>query len=363
MPTSAKPRESWAQKEVGRVVNRKWKRREKTGGQSSVIPAVLAKLWKPNQPPAKYDPPSFIEQAAARGWQAGFYSFPGETKERLYYNPGLCEFNGMRWLFARRVAPSNSTLRTVSNIEAWLLVNNNPLSSATVRIDRNHPREEFEDARAIVYRGRIMLSCCNFIRDGRTHAHQVYAFLDRNFSGPTPFHPVFGKNILSLSRQKGHEKNWVYFENGGHLWFIYGSDGNHHVCRIIGDRVWEVKSTKIQGVPDWPYGEIRGGTPPIFHDGKYLTFFHSSTEIGVVKRYYMGAYEFEAEPPFRVTRRTPMALLAGSRFDPMGVERKLVVFPGGAIRDGNDWLVVFGCNDARCGWARIPIEDLEGMLK
>jgi predicted GH43/DUF377 family glycosyl hydrolase len=83
----------------------------------------------------------------------------------------------------------------------------------------------------------------------------------------------------------------------------------------------------------------------------YLSFFHSSTPLKSEKHgriYFIGAYIFENKPPFRPISYTPEPLVMGEYFD-MSVKRPantvFVVFPCGAIFDGENWKVSFGYQD------------------
>lgn len=113
-------------------------------------------------------------------------------------------------------------------------------------------------------------------------------------------------------------------------------------------------------------GDIRGGTPPIRVGNHYITFFHSSMpwkklpKYGVRRMYFMGAYMFEAKPPFQIVAatRTERRLLSGTWNEPTVESVPAVVYPTGAILDGDEWFVTLGVNDCRCGWVTIPHERL-----
>ena len=79
----------------------------------------------------------------------------------------------------------------------------------------------------------------------------------------------------------------------------------------------------------------------------------------------MGAYAFEAKAPFRITRSTTIPLLHGSKNDPRVYEFPLVIFPGGSLFDEEkqEHLVVFGVNDCRSGWIKIPHDDLLSLMR
>ena len=77
----------------------------------------------------------------------------------------------------------------------------------------------------------------------------------------------------------------------------------------------------------------------------------------------MGAYAFSAKAPFELTRYTKIPIAAGSQLDPMVPNwSPLVVFPCGAVFDGDDWLITYGINDTACGWNRIPHEELVAAM-
>ncbi len=103
---------------------------------------------------------------------------------------------------------------------------------------------------------------------------------------------------------------------------------------------------------------------------RYWSFFHSSTERTSPeeprRRYYMGAYSFEQDPPFKIGAISKTPLLVGSELDggssDMGIPLP-VIFPGGAIWKNGRWTVVFGVNDERCAWIEIPHADLLANMR
>ena len=79
----------------------------------------------------------------------------------------------------------------------------------------------------------------------------------------------------------------------------------------------------------------------------------------------MGAYAFEAEPPFRITRSTTIPLMYGSLHNRRILEFPLVIFPGGSLYDEakQEHFVVFGVNDFESGWVKIPHQDLLDLMR
>jgi hypothetical protein len=178
-------------------------------------------------------------------------------------------------------------------------------------------------------------------------------------------------NESDASGKRINQKNWLWFDHDGFLHLIYMTDP-HEVVR------WNPDMTVNQVFKDefpsehWnDFGHARGGTPPVLIDGEYWLFFHSSTDWkewnkqhpgDVKRRYHMGAYAFEARPPFRVTRVVDEPLLTGSQMDPWATGLPLVVFPGGAILRDGKWFVVMGVNDCACAWIEIPHNELMGRM-
>jgi predicted GH43/DUF377 family glycosyl hydrolase len=161
----------------------------------------------------------------------------------------------------------------------------------------------------------------------------------------------------------------MFFAHDNIDFLIYGcgSAYGHDVVSLNTD--WAVTyKYKTPGIT-WDYGEIRGGTPPVRVGDEYFCFTHSFHSFGGTQwghhlaRYVMGAYAFEAKPPFKITRYTKTPFAAGSAKDPMYQWSKPIVFPDGARFDNGLWTVVYGVNDAACGWMRIPHGELVDMME
>jgi predicted GH43/DUF377 family glycosyl hydrolase len=121
------------------------------------------------------------------------------------------------------------------------------------------------------------------------------------------------------------------------------------------EQVYETQASDLH----WPWGQPRGGTPPVLVDGEYWSFFHSCIDDPYhTRRYFMGAYAFSAMPPFRITRMSRTPIMAGSNKDRWGNGKPLVVFPCGALLRNGIWMVTLGVNDLNCAWVEIPHESL-----
>ncbi len=154
------------------------------------------------------------------------------------------------------------------------------------------------------------------------------------------------------------QKNWVPFEWEGTLLLSYTvtpheillPDLQTGLCKPL---------YKTSGKIKWDWGKIRGGTPAIKVGDDYLAFFHSSrinrSQASKGKRvwhYYMGAYLFSSEPPFKIKKYLPSPLI-GEDFYTESDSIKHVVFPGGFVIDDNKIHIAYGKDDSEIWIATI----------
>jgi len=161
----------------------------------------------------------------------------------------------------------------------------------------------------------------------------------------------------------GMQKNWVPFWHLDRIYFIYQCHPTHRVYQLEEGRANDVHETPA---PRWPYGEIRGGTPPIEYEGLWLRFFHSRlwNEIGPVKfRYFIGAYLMSKFPPFEIERVSKKPILYGSEVGLNKGDMKVfhakpnVVFPGGCIKRDDHFVLSVGVNDSACALVKVFPKD------
>lgn len=316
------------------------------------------------------DTPSIIEQAYP--WRAGFFDFGKAKREEVtYFNCCILSRDDADWLITRR-AIWREGLRMGHNGLMAFRLNENLAPEVGYKIFMpGSESEHFEDPRCLVHNGKLHISACNFIVLGPhnsrwTGAHQVICNVGLDWRATERFDPVYGRNGPSLMANVGgiHEKNWLWFSCDGVLHMIYAAVPHEvtawtDTLRFTGEK-WV---TETQSEIPWQHGEIRGGTNPVRIGDEFLTFFHSSTPwVGKKRQYHMGAYTFEAKPPFRITRITPRPLLSGSPQDYWLPGKPACIFPCGALLKGKEWLVVGGSNDISCFWFRLPHADLESRM-
>lgn len=160
------------------------------------------------------------------------------------------------------------------------------------------------------------------------------------------------------------EKNWTFF--GECLEYAVYAPQPHRVLSLVeegGERlVFKELSRRDWGDTFFSrrYGPLRGGAPPVLDGGHYTSFCHCVVPTALGYRYFAAAYRFSATPPFEVLAqpctvlglaRTTGRGLAKSSFNPA---TEHVVYPAGALRQGEDWLIAYGLNDAEARIARIP---------
>ena len=317
--------------------------------------------------------PSITQQTQ---WPCRFFNFGKlQTPAVCYFNPGLVERPDGLWLITRRSRNERGVRIGFNDIMAFNLdANLNPAYGLQTQFFHFFDREHFEDPRAIFHRGITYISACNFVvlNGGRgwTGAHQVLNEIAKMENRNTwvsghRIDPVYGNNGGAIGKDTGMEKNWLWFFHQDQLHLLYQTDP-HIVCRFSPAGLFEQEHKTASAKPmTWQWGTMRGGTPPVLtKDGdEYVSFFHSSLPDDTYRRrYYMGAYAFESQPPFRVTRYTPEPLLAGSPDDIWFKGKPLVVFPCGSRLKDDKWLVTMGINDLASAWIEIPHDDLQQRM-
>jgi len=315
---------------------------------------------------AKNDVPKLAEQT---DWEVGKIVLPAETGT-YYFNPAIMqEADGRIMLFARRCRNKREKDEDVytekNDIVAFELSKDlRATKKSILQLTSNYPNEQFEDPRVVKFGDKYGVSCCTFV-PFKSYAHQAMFLLDKQFLNVGRFDPIYGNNYAQAMINDGHEKNWLYFvhDNAPHM--VYSANP-HVVVRLNGRLEKDAEYVTEEFNPLWKFGEVRGGTNPIYADGLYWTFFHSSLPwINNKRRYYMGAYAFEAKPPFRIARMTTLPLLTGTNQQDWWPGLPAVVFPCGAFFDSakNHFVISYGINDVDCGYMKLPLADLLEVTK
>ncbi len=172
------------------------------------------------------------------------------------------------------------------------------------------------------------------------------------------------------------EKNWIPFEyaaeGGKELLFSY-SINPHKILKVAKNSISQMLFPNASALQKFSWekkwGVLRGGTPAKLVDGQYLSFFHSAIkgEKGA-SCYVMGAYTFEAHPPFRVTAISPHPILFKGIYDTpicnTANHKVRCIFPSGFVVervDGKE-LIHLSCGENDAG-VKIVTLDKEALLK
>lgn len=312
-------------------------------------------------------------------WKCGLFDFGKAAVACRYFNPSIINHQGADWLVVRKAADEAGNPFGKNTIWSFKL-NDAHKPQYGIKIDfKGYKDQHWEDPRIIRRSdGQMVISYVTFFLetiDGDRQrwfgAHQQIADLDKDFQPTLVIDPIYGNNggsvMMNMVNPDGspkNEKNWLWFEHGGRLHTVYLTDPHRVLTwKKHYNGVEDTYETPAPSQSWWRFGHARGGTPPVLVGDKYWSFFHSSTPwtewtSADKRRYHMGAYAFEAKPPFRITRFSKFPLLTGSPYDPWMPGQPLVVFPCGALLRNGTWLVTLGVNDMASAWIEIPHEEL-----
>lgn len=340
----------------------------------------LAFNWTGPQPIPEGEPdipqsdsvPSIIDQAKSQGWKCEYYSF-GKLDDQGtdYFNPSLVLREDGIWLLTRASGlHPRGFMYGQNQIVAFKLddVGKQPHHGKVLHWNDALQLQHFEDPRGFYHPrlGQTMMGCCTFMWNGPgdwTGALQVFGAFDNDWVCKKVDYPKIGGNPGKVEKvlPKHYEKNWVWWLHEERLHLLYKA--NPWTVYTFENRWSERVEYKLEALT-WPWGEIRGGTPPVQVGDLFFTFHHSSLPWkGRYRRYYAGCIGFETTPPYRPRLITSEPILQGSQNDIWAQRKPLVVFPCGALHLNNHWLISMGVNDMKAAWLELPHESLLQRMK
>lgn len=300
--------------------------------------------------------PSVVEQARKSGygfqWVRGEFLLPGPQ----HYNPGLIERPDGLWMAYRDQDQYNDSRIGVCRLAGDECL---PEENRKIELPDHFGRlEQREDPRLFWHGGAVWMSYVCWNRK-RTAAVALVR-LSSDWKVEEEIRTEWGDNW----GQNAFQKNWAFFEvhrNKVQLFMVY-YPSPHEI--VLLDHSGRGELVARERPVQWQWGLARGGTPPVFHDGRYWSFFHSRLMTpGARFRYFAGAYAFNPEPPFAPELVSAQPLLAASDDDPHIERLPLVVFPCGAVLRKGEWWVSLGVNDTKCAILRVDHERLrKGMV-
>ncbi len=241
-------------------------------------------------------------------------------------------------------------------------------------VQRIDTKSDFsEDPRIFTSDGKLYLSY-NDMQENDVYSRSMrLAELD-----PKTLELVF---IADIDQQINYvEKNWVPFTRkdvSGEEKIYFGYGINPH--KIMG--MQDPKSNQMdhpifphtisfQKMPwnEKKWGVLRGGTPARLVNGQYLAFFHTLFYESKRPWYAMGAYTFEANPPYRVTAVSASPILFKGIYDTPAINtahsKKKAIYPAGMAfgkEEGKD-VIYLSCGENDSS-VKILTFDQESLLK
>lgn len=128
---------------------------------------------------------------------------------------------------------------------------------------------------------------------------------------------------------------------------------------------WGAHTPLTTGGGAWQSGRVGAGPPPVRVPEGWLAIYHGNrhpTRPGAVGTYYGGALLLDANDPTRVLKRTAEPfMMPEADFERTGFVPN-VVFPTGAVQDGEKLLVYYGAADAVTAVAEFELRELLGPM-
>lgn len=305
-----------------------------------------------------YSPSTPCVDITSRTIRVNSVGLPVPSDQRAF-NPSLLLYHG-KCLMCYRSGSGRSTLHIALLGDDW-----RPIS--TTLLDLNHPRCDWgkEDPRLFVHQGRLHVQFAGVeIASGQMRVNMMYAVLDDDLV-------VVEVHEAAYPSRTPMEKNWGPFSHDDDLFAVY-SILPHKVVKIGKGRgldrpveMFEETAGPARWLPDEVF---RGGAAPVKVGDEYYSFFHSWHRTGQHSDhwydYTIGVYTFDAWPPFRARRWAQGPILRGDRKE-IGknlTPDKNVIFPGGAVLLGGEWIVSYGHQDKWCELAFFPAWEIERIL-
>lgn len=174
------------------------------------------------------------------------------------------------------------------------------------------------------------------------------------------------RELTCVGGRRSLEKNWMFFRDARRDTYCIYSVTPHRVLRAHIEGGEDVRCEELASeeftLGSYPpcHGGLRGGAPPVFHQGRFWSFVHSIHDGADGYRYESAVYCFGGDPPFApLTEPVTTLDLSGDcrasrRLPKLNPAVGAVEYACGAAIDGDHWLVSLGVNDERCVIARVP---------
>jgi predicted GH43/DUF377 family glycosyl hydrolase len=287
---------------------------------------------------------------------------PGQVT-RLQPTIGTHAFNGtVLPAWADRLLAIFRAHRRPSQIAICPLSPNLQPGPAQILWELSDPAWIPEDPVALFHDGRLLVMYTAIT----AHSMQAAAMFLAEIG---PDYRVRSKDFCHYEQARQQEKNWSPFTQAGRLYCLYEHQP-HTILRFDHDRIeWRLSQARETELT-WPFGESRGGAPPVWHAGRWYVFFHSSRferrrDGRTPAVYYAGCYAADADWNILAISREPiLAADPNQAHHPWGPggDGVAAVFPRGAFVDRDDWVLSYGYLDSELRTARIATETIDRLL-
>lgn len=287
------------------------------------------------------------------------------------HNPSIVEF-GDNYLVTFRNFRDRNHQCYISDIGVVLLnksfdVVSKPQLLDTRIADKRTPSQA-EDARIISYRGKIYLI---YNDNMETTFPSTWQRRDMYMAELTHSNDQFSLGLPVKLVHPGKyphvlwQKNWNPFVWNDLLLLSYSlnphevliPDLNSGTCPPVYNTSKSLK---------WNLGPLRGSGQALLVDGEYLGFFHSGVVTdspvgGNMWHYLMGAYTFQADPPFALTKISAEPIDAKGFYWNSSYDKR-VIYPGGFVISGPTIYVAYGKDDCEMWIGTIDLKELKKSL-
>jgi predicted GH43/DUF377 family glycosyl hydrolase len=286
------------------------------------------------------------------------------------FNPSIVQWNDKILMsFRSRDSSNNATLVGFT----WLDDRFNPIGKPQLLLQNKEESccSYIQDPRLFIISDKLYMAYSDLIKDPGTHikkrkmcvAEVNYDGVRFSLSNIDCYHQFEG-----IQNNK-FEKNWVPFNYQDILLLAYTLSPHKIFLPLHGEEkcVTIAESLKYNS---WKWGVLRGGTPALLVDNKYLAFFHSSISLETIQseaqsmtHYFMGAYVFENHPPFSLLKMSSTPIVSKDFYNGQTHETwkpLRVVFPCGFIFDDKYIWVSYGRQDYEAWIVKL---DKAGLLK
>lgn len=289
------------------------------------------------------------------------------------FNPSIVRFQGKLLMSFRTYKPETRSTNPFGLI--WLSNTFEPIGEAQLfELPFHNPvlPSKQQDPRLITVGERLFVLYNNILetvtqREMRRMfiAEIIYNGMEFTALKPECLQHFEGENSLR------YEKNWVPFEYQNMLFLGYSITPHRILRPLLGTGICETAFVHQNDIP-WKWGVPRGGTQAIRDRDRYIAFLHSWIDVPSMQsngkkitHYLMGAYTFDAHPPFAIRSISPQPIVTKTFYDPPYYRTwkpLRCVFPAGLIVEDSFLWMTYGRQDHECWVAKIDKQALLDSL-